>query len=177
MGLPFQRLRMKARGLTNQIASENFSRPVGGVRVSAPEIGITAHVVHWPSPPHQSPSRAAAHSRYPSQTYISLPLITQWTRWGAGPGSLDMAGIIRKLKVEGRRSKVVRVRLESVGMAKFRNALLAGGLLLVVTVGAAAVTPPPPPGPAHSRSCRSRRGPGRPSQSRGTVPRWATPAL
>src|SRR5450759_3152304 len=111
MGLPFQRLRMKARGFKNQMASENFSSPVGGVRFSAPEIGMTAQVVHWPCPPHQcqrraSASSAASHSRYPSQTQISLPLITQWTRWGDGLGSLDMAGIIGKSKVEGRRSKV-----------------------------------------------------------------------
>src|SRR6266571_8333888 len=92
---------MKARGLpSHHVATEILSRRVGSERFSPPASGSTAQVVHRPLPPHHFQrlalaSRAASHSRYPSQTSISSPLIAHRTRRGGGvalPGSLAMPG-------------------------------------------------------------------------------------
>src|SRR2546427_12584973 len=83
---------MKARGLpSHHVASEILSRRVGWERFSPPASGSTAQVVQRPLPPHHFQrrafaSRAASHSRYPSQTSISSPLIAHRTRRGGGAG-------------------------------------------------------------------------------------------
>src|SRR5262249_6114618 len=135
-GLSFHRLRTRASGFRNQSASENFSSFVGGDRFSAPETGITQQVAHRPSPPHHfhslaSASRAASPRRDPSQTSISLPLMTQRTRRRSRFGFAAMSGIIR-----------AGGRLQSAAM---RGRMLLG-LFLLAGARAAAVRADAPAG-------------------------------